>query len=510
MESATEFDARGGPAPIGRDDSRYTDLTRGCNQRFTSEPDAVYLVTGTAETVSAVQAGVAAGARIAVRSGGHCQERLVDAPEVGVLIDMSMMRAIEFDAGLRAFMVEPGVQLGELYRTLFRRWGVTVPGGSCPSVGVGGHVVGGAYGPLSRRLGYLVDYLYAVEVVVVDGDGTARAVVATRAADDPNHDLWWAHTGGGGGNFGVVTRYWLRSPDGAGDDPGDLLPRPPHSVHLRYVAWPWASLHEEDFLRLVKNHVRWYERNSHPGSPGLGLYSGLLLPHKSAGGVVLNVQMDATVPEAEKVLAEYLDALDEGMGSPGITLQKHHLPWHRASLWNVMYTSSGLETQRSKIKAADMRTCYSDEQLSTIHRWLTTDDYDNPASSLMFIGCGGQVNTVAPDATAIPQRSSVLKLVYSTNWTDPAEDDKHLTWIREWYHEVHKATGGVPVSDEVTDGTYINNPDTDLLDPRWNSSGVPWHALYYQDNYPRLRRIKARWDPLGVFSHALSVEPAVV
>lgn len=388
---------------------------------------------------------------------------------------------------------------------------MTVPGGSCPSVGVGGHVVGGAYGPLSRRLGYVVDYLCAVEVVVVDADGTARAVVASNAPDDPNRDLWWAHTGGGGGNFGVVTRYWLRSPDALGDDPRELLPRPPHSVHLRYVAWPWATLSEADFVRLIKNHVGWYERNSGPGSPGLALYSGMLLTHKSAGGVVVNIQMDATEPGAEQVLAEYLEALAEGMETPQVMLQEHHaMPWFRASLWSVLYTSAGLETQRSKIKAADMRTCYSDEQLSTCYRWLTSDDYDNPSGSLMLVGCGGKANTVPPDATAIPQRSSILKLVYSTSWTNPADDDKHLAWIRAWYGEVHKATGGVPVPDDVMDGTYINNPDTDLLDPRWNSSGVPWHTFYYKDNYPRLRRIKARWDPRGVFTHALSIEPADV
>jgi len=45
-------------------------------------------------------------------------------------------------------------------------------------------------------------------------------------------------------------------------------------------------------------------------------------------------------------------------------------------------------------------------------------------------------------------------------------------------------------------------------DPQWNTSGVPWHALYYKDNYPRLQQIKSRWDPRNVFYHALSIRPA--
>ncbi|HET9257222.1 MAG TPA: hypothetical protein VFO16_18765 [Pseudonocardiaceae bacterium] len=73
---------------------------------------------------------------------------------------------------------------------------------------VGGHVSGGGWGMLCRQYGLIIDHLYAVEVVVVDATGKARTVVATRERNDPNRDLWWARTGGGGNSFGVVTRYW--------------------------------------------------------------------------------------------------------------------------------------------------------------------------------------------------------------------------------------------------------------------------------------------------------------
>jgi len=71
---------------------------------------------------------------------------------------------------------------------------------------MGGHVMGGGHSFVSREHGMTVDHLYGVEVVVVDESGTARRVVATREPSDPNHELWWAHTGAGGGNFGIVTR----------------------------------------------------------------------------------------------------------------------------------------------------------------------------------------------------------------------------------------------------------------------------------------------------------------
>jgi len=64
----------------------------------------------------------------------------------------------------------------------------------------------------------------------------------------------------------------------------------------------------------------------------------------------------------------------------------------------------------------------------------------------------------------------------------------------------------VPVPNEQADGCMINHPDTDLADPKWNKSGVPWYTLYYKENYPRLQQVKRQWDPLNIFYHALSIQ----
>src|SRR6059036_185975 len=112
-----------------------------------------------------------------------------------------------------------------------------IPLGEFPEIGMGGHVVGGAFGFLCRELGLAADYLYAVEVVIVDESGHASSVIATRETSNPNRELWWAHTGGGAGNFGVVTRYWFRSPDASGDNPGQRLPRAPESITTLKAEW---------------------------------------------------------------------------------------------------------------------------------------------------------------------------------------------------------------------------------------------------------------------------------
>ncbi|MEJ1267041.1 hypothetical protein WDV93_04555 [Pantoea ananatis] len=69
------------------------------------------------------------------------------------------------------------------------------------------------FGLLSRRHGLTVDHLHAIEIITVDKTGNARAVVARRDPGCPNHDLWWNYAGGGGGQLGIVTKFWFRSPD---------------------------------------------------------------------------------------------------------------------------------------------------------------------------------------------------------------------------------------------------------------------------------------------------------
>ncbi|GAB2846390.1 FAD-binding protein [Lentzea nigeriaca] len=489
--SASSF----GPISVRPDDIRYPDLVRGDNHRFVGTPDVVRLVGSTDQVVRAVSEAMRAGKRIAVRSGGHCFEDFVANPSVRVVIDMSPMNGVYYDTSRGAFAVEAGATLGEVYETLFKGWGVTLPAGAWPTVGAGGHILGGGYGMLSRRHGCVVDHLYGVEVVVVDASGTARTVVATREPDDPNRDLWWAHTGGGGGNFGIVTRYWL----------GPELPRPPATLLYSSLVWPWSGLNEAAFSRLLHNFGTWYERNSAPGSPYTGLFSGMGVPHRSSsGGVVVGTHFDAATPDAARLLADYHAALGDGVPLQPFVTGPTPMPWLYAASWRGG-GDGDLIARRFKFKAAYLRKGLSDGQIATAYRYLTTPDYHNPNALFVMIGYGGQVNTVAPSATAVAQRDSAIKSAYQVYWADPAEDDRHLTWIRTFYRDMYASTGGVPVPDDTTDGSYINYPDADLADLRWNTSGVPWHTLYYKDNYPRLQRVKARWDPRNVFQHTLSI-----
>ncbi|MBE1490125.1 FAD-binding oxidoreductase [Plantactinospora soyae] len=492
-----------GPVRVGPDDPRYPDLTRRGNRRFVGTPDEIRVVGSTEQVAAAVQDAVRAGRRVAVRSGGHCFEDFVDGPAVRMVIDLSGMTGVYYDPLRAAFAVEAGATLGEVYRRLYLGWGVTLPGGSCPGVGAGGHVAGGGYGPLSRSHGLIVDHLYAVEVVTVDPSGTARTVFASREPADPNRELWWAHTGGGGGNFGIVTRYWFRSPGARGNDPGELLPRPPGSVLSFTVQWPWEGMDERGFRRLARNFGTWCERYGRPGTPEARLYGELLLSRRPAGSHSLIGQV-AGGADAVRLLDAHVAALAEGVGVTPVRTQED-LPWLASVLRG---NGDDGKRWRLKTKAGYLRRAFTDRQLAAAYHHLTRPDYANPAGSLSLNTYGGRINAVPSTATATAQRDSVIKLFYLAGWVDPAEDAQHLAWIREFYRDMYADTGGVPVADDANDGSYINYPDVDLADPAWNTSGVPWSDLYYRANYPRLQRAKSRWDPRNVFRHALSIQPA--
>ncbi|MEV6198340.1 FAD-binding protein [Streptomyces sp. NPDC051920] len=502
-EAAARAAAEVDPEVIVRPgDARYAELAgRGYNSRFRATPDEIWLVHCASQVEKAVNRAIADNRRVTVRGGGHCFEKLVDDPQFRVLVDLSEMKGVTFDPTMNAFAVQAGARLGEVYKALYEGWGVTVPGGVCPEVGVGGHVSGGGYGPLSRRFGLVVDHLYAVEVVVADRGGRARTIIATRHENDPHRDLWWAHTGGGGGGFGIVTRFWFRTP-GTSGGASSLLPKPPARMRKTIVTWPWAQLTEAGFTRLVLNHGAWHAANSAPGSPYAVMHSSLQLHSSIAGTVQLEIRMDATLANTAQLHDDYIGAVNAGVGvQPTVDVTEG--TWLEIALEP---TASYGAYSRQKSMGGHLRKPLTATQVGAVYRSLT--DPNHYGVGLVYLAAYGcRINTVSSSATAIPQRDSVIKLWYSNNWSEASQDDIEVEWLRTLRKNVHAETGGFPAPNAQQDGGYINYPDIDMRDPAQNLSGVPWYSLFWKGNYPRLQRVKNTYDPKNVFRHALSLDP---
>lgn len=490
--------------PLGRAGERALDpnefdslAARGYNRRFLARPATIYTPTSTEDVRRAVAEAVGADARIAARSGGHCFDDFVDNAQTRSIIDLGRLDAVFWDEHHRAFSIGAGADLGTVYHAL-HRWGVTVPGGICLGVGMGGHVCGGGYGPLSRRFGLVGDHLAAVEVVTVDAEGAARVVVANEGG--PDHDLWWAHTGGGGGNFGVVTRFLLRSRDADGADPARALPRPPAAMLNARLILPLTT--EDSFVRLLGNYLRFFELHRAPGNEFAGLYAPLMIRTTGTGAAEILILSDADSPGARTRFDEFVAAVSEGVFPPPILTPVAQLSY--PDTVNQVYYAKGVNATRVKVKAAYLRKAYSADQLRIFYRYLTDLSFLGE-SQLEFLPFGGAINAVTADATAMPARDSFMKMLIHASWRLPFDDDRYVRWAREMYRDVHADTGGVPTPNEAYGGSYINYPDPDLADAAWNTSGLPWHAFYYGDNYERLLRVKAAVDPGNVFQHRLSI-----
>lgn len=508
---------------IAPDDLRYPDLMSGNNQRFVAKPDYIRMIRSSEDTRIAVQEAVNAGKRVSVRSGGHCFADFVCNPSVEVILDLSDMNQVSFDEKEKAFVIEPGARLLNVYEQLYKGWGVSLPGGICYSVGVGGHVAGGGYGLLSRSHGLVVDHLWMVELVVVDHAGKARIVRASRDKNDPNHDLWWGHTGGGGGNFGVVTRYWFRTPEAQGGPTSKPLISPPSTVLVSAVSFDWNEIDEATFSRILLNFGAWHEKNSAPDSPFARLSSLFNVSPKATGSMGMFTQVDATIGYPEKLLSDYMSAILEGTHvtpRPATqpigeirALPDHfyptRMPWLQATrLVGTNNPTITNPTSRGGHKSAYMKKNFTQHQIDALYKAMTRKDFSNPNTMLVLFSFGGQVNARQSGDTANAQRSSVFKMCFQTFWQSESEDAYYLGWLRGLYSEFFSATGGVPVPNAQTEGCYINYPDRDVRDPQFNTSGVSWSELYYQGNYSRLQAVKAQWDPRNFFHHSLSIEPA--
>ena len=478
---------------VGRDDPRWNTLRRGFNLRWVADPDRIAVCTSPDDVVAAVQRAVDEGRRLTVRSGGHCYEDFVCDNEDGVIVDMAPMTGVSRGRdGL--YCLEAGCTNWDVYVRLYKEFGVTLPAGSCYSVGAGGHFTGGGYGLLSRRDGLTVDYLHAVEVVRVNADGRAELRTVARDSSDPEErDMLWAHLGGGGGNFGIVTKFFFADP-----------PRAPDEAWILNLAWPWSKLDLESFGRLLDNYGGFLEKHSGVDSEYGGLFS-LLHLNQNAGPTPQVVMTAQYVGPRPDLLKEFGRVVGDGIGTPESQARPcgyHHMiaqgtaptamPW----LFATQTLNGSGPNRRGKYKSSYMKRSFPGHQIDALFHHLHRPRHPNPNALVQVDSYGCQVNAVGSEECAIPQRSSIMKLQFQTYWTDPAQDDENLRWIRAVYDDMYGPEG--PRPDEVMDGAYVNYPDVDLRD---------WQYLYYKENYPRLQRAKRLWDPLGVFHHAQSIEP---
>jgi FAD/FMN-containing dehydrogenase len=188
---------------IGPDDQDYDQARTVFYGGFDRRPAAIARVANANDVARAVRFAVETGTELAVRSGGHSVAGH-GTTDGGIVIDLAEMKALELDSDGHAAWAETGLTAGE-YSVAAGKHGLATGFGDTASVGIGGITLSGGVGLLVRAFGLTIDDLLAAEIVTADGE-------LLRIDQQADPDLFWAIRGGGG-NFGVVTRFRFRLHD---------------------------------------------------------------------------------------------------------------------------------------------------------------------------------------------------------------------------------------------------------------------------------------------------------
>ena len=176
----------------------------------------------------------------------------------------------------------------------------------------------------------------------------------------------------------------------------------------------------------------------------------------------------------------------------------------------VVQTLNGSgSNQRFKNKSSYHTKEFTTAQVTTLfnHLKIVPPGTDMSQSVIQIDSYGGKINTKSSSETAVPQRSSYMKIQWQTYWTNKEDDALYLGWINSVYTEFFATMGGTPnPTTDPTDsvqGCYYNYPDSDLNGPN-NNKELALH-LYFGDNLPKLKEVKNRWDPKNYFHSLQSI-----
>jgi FAD/FMN-containing dehydrogenase len=422
------------------------------NERFDYEtPLAVARPIDGADVRAAVRWAVGHGVPLRARSGGHSYAGYSTISN-GVVLDLHRMNGISVNHHAGTATIGAGAQLIDVYNGLSRR-GATIPGGSCPSVGITGVTLGGGMGLAGRQFGLSADNLVGAQLVSADG--------RLRTVDrHTNPDLLWALRGGGGGNFGVVTQLTFK-----------IHPLPRSAAYF-LVSWPWSEASEA--------LAAWQNWAPHARDALTSIF------HLSGGGGVASVSVTGQYFGPTQDLGHLLAPLRSVPGasiSTGslayLTLQ---LLWagclhESVSACHTVGTAPGGTLARASFRA---KSDYVSTPLSGQARTILIEAVESRASqpgsgAILFDSYGGAINRVHPGASAFVHRSELFCMQYLTY-------NGSASWLNQVYGRMRPHVSGM---------AYQNYIDAQL---------GSWRQAYYGSNYPRLESIRRAVDPHHYFN----------
>lgn len=391
---------------------------------------------------------------LSIRGGGHNIAGTSIAPG-GVTMDMSLMRSVVVDADARRAHVGPGCLLGDVDRAT-QEHGLATVLGFISETGVAGLTLGGGFGFLTRRFGWAVDNLDEVEIVTADGQ--------VRIADRREHeDLFWAIRGGGG-NFGVVTRFTFQLHDVGPLITGGLI--------------AWDGQRVDEVLRTYQELTTAAPRELTAAAIVRLAPPAPFMPQAWHGRPIAGMVVCYTGNDAEAAL-EPIRRLGEPVADtvgpkPYVAMQ---------SMLNAM-EPRGLH----RYWKAEFLPGLSDGFLSDFA--ASALEVTSPLSQSLIFHLGGALNERPADDGAVGNRDARFISGFNGTWMPGMPPDPHIGWVRaSWARIRGHSTGGNYVNFQLAD-----DDDARLADA-------------YGANFRRLQQVKATYDPDNFFRVNRNIPP---
>jgi FAD/FMN-containing dehydrogenase len=445
---------------IGPDHADYGDRRQVWNAMVDKHPGLILRCTSTEDVVAAVNVARANGFPPSIRCGGHSVsgKALSDG---GLTIDLSGMREVTVDAEHQLVHADGGCLLDDLDQATAPH-GLIVPAGIMSETGVGGLALGGGIGWFSRKHGLTCDQFVSLELVLASGE-----VINVSATQHP--ELFSALKGGGG-NFGVVTRFTFRA-----HRFGPMM-RIGVSLHQPEDAAQALREYAEVIPTLPRN-VGWHAalKDVMPALP--------FVPPELVGRrllMLVAMWLDDADDPAGAELVERLNAV----GRPAVKAMTV-MPF--AARVQKLLDEEFADGHRYYTKEAHVSDL-ADEAIDTLVAFWK----DMPMhGEVEIIGLGGAIGDVPEDATAFSNRGYLLWLNFAMSWDDPANDQDYIDRTRRIVGDLKPWTGR---------GIYVNMLNFDEMDRVVEAFGGP-------EKYARLGRVKAQYDPENLFRMNYNITP---
>lgn len=390
---------------------------------------------------------------LVAQSGGHSYGGY--STTEGLMISVRPINGVSLDTESGIATIGSGIQLGNLYDTLFSE-GVFMPAGRCTSVGIAGFVLGGGFGFETRQFGITSDRMIETEIVTADG-----SILTCNETENP--DLFWACRGGGGGNFGINTSFTMQTVP--------VLPATYGKLTWSFddAEAVWAELQElaitaPDAMGMRNGIAR---SRTAPGAPSTDLVSALfiyfgpedeardlLAPAIAAGPPTEVTILTGTIVDATSFVAEE--------SSPNAFLAK-------SAFAEVPFPAQGVSTV-----------------IDFFRRWPDS----SRAGVFALHSVGGVSNAVSRTATAYVHRGAQGGFEFEADWFEDATAEQiaeNVAWVEALGQAVRPYFNGE---------AYQNFIDPTLVD---------WPQQYYAENFDRLVQVKRLHDPGNVFHFPQSI-----